>query len=163
MALVCKEHPAAHLLIAGAPLDPSLAGTLRREVANLALESNVTFMGQVQHVTSILPHCDIGVLSSISEGLPLTLLEYGWAGLPAVATSVGQCPEVLDHGKAGILVKPGAAEELAGAIRQFLRSPDRRRTTGSRLRDFIQKTFDPTAIVNQICRIYDTVLTEGAA
>jgi glycosyltransferase involved in cell wall biosynthesis len=162
MALVCKEHPAAHLLIAGAPLDPSLADLLRREVATLGLQGNVTFLGQVQHVTSILPDCDIGVLSSISEGLPLTLLEYGWAGLAAVATSVGQCPEVLDYGKAGILVKPGAAEELAGAIGQLLTSADRRRSAGSRLRDFIQKTFDPAAIINRICRIYDTVLKEGA-
>lgn len=163
MGLVCKEHPAAHLLLAGAPLDPSLSRLLKREVATLGLEGNVTFLGQVQHVTSILPDCDIGVLSSISEGLPLTLLEYGWAGLPAVATSVGQCPEVLDYGKAGILVRPGAAEELAGAIRQLLTSADRRRSAGSRLRDFTKKTFDPSVIINQVCRIYDTVLSEGAA
>jgi glycosyltransferase involved in cell wall biosynthesis len=162
MAVVRDHHPAAHLLIAGAPLDVDLAHSLGREVRRLRLEENVTFLGQVDDVASILPICDIGVLSSLSEGLPLALLEYGWAGLPAVATSVGQCPEVLDHGNAGILVKPGAPQELATAIQQLLSSPERRNASARRLRDFVRKTFDPAVIVNQICRIYETVLSEDA-
>jgi glycosyltransferase involved in cell wall biosynthesis len=136
---------------------------LRREVARLRLEGNVTFLGQVDDVASILRASDIGVLSSVSEGLPLTLLEYGWAGLPAVATSVGQCPEVLDQGNAGILVKPGAYDELAAAIQHLLSSAERRHASARRLQDFVRKAFDPAVIVNQICRIYETVLSEDAA
>ena len=49
----------------------------------------------------------IGVLSSVSEGFPLALVEYGLAGLPVVSTDVGQCSEMLDNGKAGMLVAAG--------------------------------------------------------
>ena len=161
MAVLRENHPAAHLLLVGAPLDANLTESLHQEVGRLRLEKNVTFLGQVSDVASILPACDIGVLSSVSEGLPLTLLEYGWAGIPAVATSVGQCPEVLDQGNAGILVKPGSSHELADAIQQLLSSAERRGAAAIRLQDFVRKTFDPEVIMDRICQIYDLVLSEG--
>lgn len=161
MALVRKNHPQAHLLLIGAPVDPDYTARVRQEVTALQLENAVTFLGQVSGVGSILPQCDLGVLSSASEGLPLSLLEYGWAGLPSVATSVGQCPEVLDHGKAGILVNPGSPDQLAASLGSLLESRQRRAEYGRLLGAFVRKTFDPQVIMDQICRIYDLVLSSN--
>jgi glycosyltransferase involved in cell wall biosynthesis len=106
----------------------------------------------------VLKACDIGVLSSASEGMPLALLEYGMNGLPAVATRVGQCAEVLDHGRAGLVVPPGASADLAEAIISLLNSPDRRASLGERLRQRTAQAYSADACVNQICGVYDRVL-----
>ena len=162
MAKVRRTHSRAHLLLVGAFLDREYAASLRRLVSELGIESSVTFLGERNDVAAILRMSDIGVLSSISEGLPLSLLEYGGASLPAVATSVGQCADVLDHGMAGTLVEPNSPDELADAIGQLLDAPEKRAERGSRLHEFVRRTFDPAAIMNQICDIYDRVLQEGA-
>ena len=96
---------------------PGLPTTGRKEISNLGLERNVSILGERHDVSGIPKACDIGVLSSTYEGLPMSLLEYGAAGLAAVATSVGQCVDVLDKGRAGILVPPQAVDSLSAAIR----------------------------------------------
>jgi glycosyltransferase involved in cell wall biosynthesis len=159
IAEIRRERPEVQLLLAGGAVEKDYAQMLRQEVARLELERNVTFLGQTAGIQSILRACDVGVLSSTSEGLPLSLLEYGWAGLPSVATSVGQCVEVLNHGKAGILVKPGSSSELVTALSFLLDSPAQRVEYGRRFREFVQQKYDPTVIVNQICDIYDRVLS----
>ena len=73
-------------------------------------------MGPRNDVPAILRACRIGVLSSASEGLPLALLEYGKHGLAAVSTAVGQCPEVLDNGYAGVLVPASSPDQFSDAI-----------------------------------------------
>lgn len=160
MASVRKKHAGAHLLLVGAFIDAEYAAGLRRLVSELGIESSVSFLGERDDVAAILRMSDIGVLSSISEGLPLSLLEYGGAGLPAVATSVGQCPDVLNHGMAGTLVEPSSPDEFANAINQLLDAPERRVEQGRKLQDFVRRTFDPAVIMNQICDIYDRVLQE---
>ena len=66
---------------------------------------------RLQVQLKILPHflhgADCGVLSSVSEGLPVSLLEYGMAGLPVIVTDVGQCAEVVGNGRFGRVVPPG--------------------------------------------------------
>lgn len=58
---------------------------------------------------------------------PLKVYEYLAAGLPVVASRVGDLPEVLDHGRLGVLVEPGDAAALAGAVAALRTDPDRRR------------------------------------
>jgi glycosyltransferase involved in cell wall biosynthesis len=159
MATVAKHHPKAHLLLAGITVDVNYVESLQSQVRTFGLEKNVTFLGPVKGVASVLKACDVGVLSSASEGLPLSLIEYGWAGLPSISTNVGQCAEVLDNGKAGILVPPSSPEALADALKFLLDSAARRHDYGRRLHEFVRKTFDPGVIVNQICEIYDSVLS----
>ncbi|MGP8253010.1 MAG: glycosyltransferase family 4 protein, partial [Terracidiphilus sp.] len=90
--------------------------TVLARIPALKLDRHVSYLGPQQRVAPILRGCDIGVLSSLSEGLPLSLLEYGAAGLASVATEVGQCGEVLDGGKTGILVPAGSPSRLSEAL-----------------------------------------------
>ena len=64
------------------------------------------------------------VISSITEGLPITLLEAMRAQIPVVATSVGGIPAALENGKGGLLVNPGDQNALAAAIRATLSDPE---------------------------------------
>ena len=161
MALVVRQHPDAHLLLVGGTQDSACLDLVKKEISQLELGANVSLLGERHDVAAILRVCDVGVLSSASEGLPLALIEYGMAGLPAVATEVGQCPEVLDQGRAGMLVAPGAPKLLAEALLLLLGSPDRRAGLGRRLQTRTQELYSRCAIVERVCRVYDTVLRQG--
>ncbi len=157
MALVVREVPDAQLLLVGARTEPAYVEVVQREIQRQRLERQVTWLGERQDVRAVLAACDIGVLSSASEGLPLALLEYGATGLPVVATRVGQCAEVLDEGRAGILVPRSEPAKLASALLELLRSEERRNAFGKQLRARIEATYSPPPLIARICDIYEGV------
>jgi len=158
MALVREQMPAAHLLLIGLGGDASYSASVQEVIQRLDLAGNVSILGERRDVPAILRASDIGVLSSASEGLPLSLLEYGTAGLPVVATEVGQCPEVLDFGRAGILVPPAAPAQLAEALLALLRSPQRRHSLGERLCRRVREVYSAGNALRQLGQVYDVVL-----
>ena len=105
------------------------------------LVDNVEFLGSVNDVMSLLLTCDIGVLSSKSEGLPVGLLEYGVAGLPVIVTNVGQCAEVVNYGQSGIVVPPSAPQEMAKALLDLINNPQKRVELGVALKERIEKEY----------------------
>jgi glycosyltransferase involved in cell wall biosynthesis len=144
----------AHLLLAGADVEPAYAARVREEAS--ALGDRVTFLGSRSDVPDLLRGCDVGVLSSASEGFPLSLLEYGRAGLAAVATRVGQCPEVLDE--AGILVPPGDSGALAAALLTLLGDPARRKELGEQLCRRVRERYSAFAVMERLEAVYHMVL-----
>jgi len=158
MGIVSRQAPSAHLLLVGSAHEPSYLNLIREEISSLKLSQRVSLLGQRNDISAILRACDVGVLSSASEGLPLVLIEYGMAGLASVATRVGQCEEVLDEGKAGILVPPSDPEQLAEALLSLLRSDQRRRTLGERFRRRAREVYSADAITDKVWQVYDTIL-----
>jgi len=158
-AIVRRTYPQAHLLLAGAVVDDAYARAVRAEATKSELDTHVTFLGEVRHVDPILRGSDIGVLSSASEGLPLSLLEYGRAGLASVATRVGQCSDVLAQGEAGVLVEPKSPEQLAAAIGRLLESERERWRLGEAFRELVERSYSSDSVVKQICAIYERVLS----
>ena len=66
------------------------------------------------------------VLSSTTEGMPMTILEAFAAGVPVISTAVGDIPQMLDQGAAGLLVPPGDPRALAEAMGRLLSDPAER-------------------------------------
>jgi glycosyltransferase involved in cell wall biosynthesis len=159
MRLVVEHFPDAQLILVGSASDPGIVGRLEVSVLRCGLQRNVSWIGPQQNVEGILNQCDIGVLSSSTEGLPMALLEYGMAGLAAVSTSVGQCSEVLANGRAGLLVPPSSPESLAAALMQLLGSPDARRLFGESFRRHVTSRYGAAAVVDQLTQLYDRVLS----
>lgn len=158
MALVVRRVPTAHLLLVGAAPDRAYLALIKTAIARLGLNANVALLGERADVPAIIQASDIGVLSSIAEGLPLALIEYGMAGLPTVATRVGQCPEVLDDGKVGIVVPASSPEQMAEALLSLLSSPDHRASLGRLFRQRAQQLYSVGSSVEQICQVYELVL-----
>jgi glycosyltransferase involved in cell wall biosynthesis len=158
MALATAQVPGAHLFLVGDSSDPTYVASIRAQISQLNLDGAVTYMGPRNDVPAILRGCDIGVLGSASEGLPLALLEYGRAGLAAVATSVGQCPEVLDNGHAGLLVRPGSPEDLSRAMVRLLRNGGERAQYADRFQSRVDEIYHPRRILGRVCDVYETVL-----
>jgi len=118
----------------------------------------VTYLGPRRDVDAILRACDIGVLSSCSEGLPLALLEYGACGLAAISTDVGQCSEVLHNGAAGVVVPASAPRALADGMLSLMTSPGDRALYAARLRDRVESRHSPDRVIGHICDIYESLL-----
>lgn len=116
VALIHRALPDLHLEVAGE--GPSHADLLR-EANHLGIYEKVHFLGQVADPAKVLRRGRVFVLPSISEGVSLTLLEAMAAGVPVVATAVGGTPEVLEHGKTGLMVSSQNPEELANAIKRL--------------------------------------------
>jgi glycosyltransferase involved in cell wall biosynthesis len=158
MVRVVLKFPQAHLLLVGAYSDNSCARSVRRMIVELGLSRSVSILGARNDVPALLRACDVAVLGSASEGLPLALLEYGAAGLPSVATRVGQCAEVLDEGRAGKLVAPSDPERLAEELNFFLHSAEERRDFGERLRRHVERRYSAGAVIDEVCSVYESVL-----
>jgi polysaccharide biosynthesis protein PelF len=117
--------------------DPAYARRCTDLVAALGLEQVVRFLGP-QPVVEYYPQLDVLLLTSISEGQPLVILEAHAAGLPVVATDVGSCRELLegrpgadvDLGPSGIVTRVADPESTAGALVALARNPARRRELG---------------------------------
>ncbi len=157
LALVRDQLPGVHLLLVGTGHDPDQVREIRDLIERHRLDQCVTLMGHQTNVSAILTACDVGVLSSVGEGMPLALLEYGVAGLAAVSTTVGQCVEVLDDGRAGLLVPPRDPVAFAEALLSLLREPALRKQLAGRLRERVNRHFSQDSAVRQICAVYDAV------
>jgi glycosyltransferase involved in cell wall biosynthesis len=160
MQLLKTEFPQAHALLIGDYSDKDFCDHVLDQITSMGLTDSVTYLGARNDIPAILQNSDIGVLASASEGLPLALLEYGMTGLPAVATAVGQCPEVLDDGAAGILVPPTNPEALADALAVLLRSRAERAKLGAKLKKHVESQYGAAEIIEQICEVYRTVLND---
>ena len=161
MTLVVQKVPTAHLLLVGASRgDGDYVDLIRQTIVRGKLNKHVSLLGERQDVNAILRSCSVGVLSSAGEAFPLTLLEYGIVGLPAVATRVGQCAEILDEGRAGLLVPPGSPDQLAEALVGLLTSPARRSTLGNELKRRVEELYSSKRAREELCKIYDRVLDD---
>lgn len=112
-ALAVKAAPAFRLWIAGA--GPSLPEIVQR-IDRLGLGHCVRLLGPISDVPALLRQARMFVLSSISEGTPIALLEAMASGLPAAATRVGGVPDVVADGVTGLLVPPRDPPALAAAL-----------------------------------------------
>ena len=98
----------------------------RRSATSCGLGGIVTLTGYRPDATRLMAGCDVFVLGSKWEGLPVALMEASALGLPIVATRVGGIPSAFRDGEDALLVAPGAPDELADAIEKLIRDDDLR-------------------------------------
>jgi sugar transferase (PEP-CTERM/EpsH1 system associated) len=139
-------------------LDIAGDGPCREELVQLAgtlgLCEHVRFLGEVQDVPALLARARVFVLSSVSEGISLTILEAMASGLPVVATSVGGNPEVVEDGRTGQLVPPRDPAALASALLRTAGNPDEAQLLGRAARRRVEAHFDIRKMVAQYEALY---------
>jgi glycosyltransferase involved in cell wall biosynthesis len=153
------REPDFRLEIAG---DGPLRGELEELAGSLGLGERVRFLGQVDDVAGLLGRAGLLVLSSVKEGVPLTLLEAMARGLPVVATRVGGCPEVVEDGRTGLLVPPGEPGALAAAVLALWRDHGRAAGMGRAGRERAESHFDVRRTVARYESMYLDRSTETA-
>lgn len=160
MRLVNQQVPDAHLLLVGSQSDSAQTEAVRTAIATHALGQRIHLLGSRRDVAGVLRGCDVGVLSSASEGLPLSLLEYGMAGLASVATDVGQCSEVLDAGRAGVVAPSRSPEALAAGMLGLLQSSQLRQQMARAFHERVVRLYSSERSLQDLAVIYDTVLAD---
>ncbi len=143
--------PAARLVIVG---DGPERDAVREQVGRLDLGDRVILTGSRTDVPQILAALDAFVLPSFDEGLPMTVLEAMAARLPVISTTVGDIPHVVAHGETGLLVPPGAPDQLAEAIRAMYDAPARAHAMGGRGRERLEARFDMRATASRYESLY---------
>lgn len=123
----------------------------------LGLQERVFFLGNVRQIASFLSELDIFVLASRSEGLSISLLEAGCAGLPLIASAIGGIPEVIQDGKTGLLVPVDDELSLAEAINILINEPEKRKSLGLEAAKDIQMRFTEDNMLKETEKVYDEV------
>jgi glycosyltransferase involved in cell wall biosynthesis len=112
------------------------------ELGEVGLAEHVELLGERRDVRELLARCDVFVLATRSEALPISVLEAMAAGLPVVASAVGGLAELVVDGETGLLVPPGDADALAGALERLLGDGRLRRQMGAAGRSRAEELFD---------------------
>jgi glycosyltransferase involved in cell wall biosynthesis len=129
LALLHRRHPLAHVAIAGRGEE---GDALMSRARALGIADHVHLLGLRSDIPALLAAADISVLPSLSEGLPMALLEAMFAARPIVASQVGEVGTALAAGEAGLLVPPGDPAALADALDRLLSDAALARQLGER-------------------------------
>lgn len=152
---VLNNYPESRLYLVGGHFNDAYYEHIKRRVEKeAALNNKVFILGSRNDVAAILATCDVGVLSSLSEGLPVSLLEYGMAQLPVVCTRVGDCGFVLDGGRCGELVPSKDAAALAKGILSVLDNQEVAKMKSMLLKERVETEFSRSGAVDKILQVY---------
>lgn len=156
--IIEKVNSQVSLHLLGKDEEDNYSSKLKAFVKRNDLEEKIFFYGEKQNVDELLIKADVGVLSSVSEGLPLALLEYGRAGLPVVCTAVGECPEVV--GVTGILVRPSDPVALSDAVLSYLKDEMKRKVATKNYQKKILEEYSEKSILPEVKNFYEKILAK---
>jgi glycosyltransferase involved in cell wall biosynthesis len=160
-----KGH--AYLLAAAADIPDALfvfvgegreRSALEAQARALGVAERVRFLGHRDDVPDLLAACDVFVLPSRYEGLPLSVLEAMAAARPVVATAIEGTDEIVRHGETGLLVPPAAPSALAEAIRAVLADRALATRMGQAGRARVGREFSMSRMIDEVTGVYDELL-----
>jgi glycosyltransferase involved in cell wall biosynthesis len=153
--LILKEVPSARFVVFGRGGEEA---ALKARTAELGIGDRVRFAGFRPDVQRFYPALDVSVLTSLTEGLSIALLESMNHGIPAVVTRVGGNPEVVVDGETGFLVPPRDPAPFAERVVALLRDRELRAQFGRAARRRVEERFDVRRAARRYLEIYDEVV-----
>lgn len=156
---------------AGAPTVMVLVeghGPLANELAELVrtrgLGDVIRFVGDEARIFDFMAALDVLILPSVrDEDFPNVIIESMSLARPVIASRLAGTPEQVDDNVTGLLVEPGDAEVLAGAMHALARDPERRRRMGEAARATFEAKFASEVAVARYMELYSQMTNEGAA
>lgn len=152
---LCKTHHNIALIIVG---DGPLVHQLKQQVKERKLESRVSFLGIRNDTPELLAIMDIFVMPSLSEGLPMALLEAMAAGKPVVATAVGAIPQIIRDGDSGMLVPPQDIERLTTTLARLIQAPQKTQQIGEKARKEVETNYSSARMTQRYIEHYRQLL-----
>lgn len=151
-----RQHSSdARLVLVGdGPQRPAIEQLVRQ----LELTAVVSLLGVRSDVPRLLAGADVCLLTSVSEGIPLTLIEAMAAELPVIATQVGGVEEVVEHEVTGLLAPAGDDAALAAHIARLAAAPALRRRLGCNGRRRATASFSEEVMHRQYADLYEEML-----
>ena len=153
--ILLRQGANVRVLVVG---DGSIRSDLMSQTHDLGISENVVFLGHREDTDELLQTLDIFVLPSLSEGIPMALLEAMAASQAVVASRVGGIPEIVEDGLEGFLVEPMDVDGLAERCRRLIESPDAARKMGEQARKRVERDFSATAMADRVASVYRELL-----
>jgi glycosyltransferase involved in cell wall biosynthesis len=154
-ASLARSHPGVTFRVAG---EGEQRGELESAIRDAGLTGRFELAGATDDVPGFLAGVDVAVLPSRAEGMSNALLEYMAAGRPVVASAVGAVPELIRDGEHGLLVPPGDAGALAGALARLLTEPGRAAGLGAAARRRACDRYGRAAMVSRFEDFYTSLV-----
>jgi len=160
VAIVKETCPDVRLAIVGGdyPEGSGVSAGLAALARELGVADNVLLTGHRTDIASLLAASDVFALASFEEPFGLVFAEAMAMKRPVVALATGGTPEVVEHGKSGLLSPPGDVQALAANLRQLLLDPSLRARFGEYGRQRVEARFTPARLAGDIEDIYATLL-----
>lgn len=155
---ILKSIPDVHLVLVG---EGDERQQLKAQVDSADLGPKVHFAGHQDDIKPFLAALDVLILSSLSEGCPLSLLEGMAFGIPVVATRVGGIPAVLTDEQTGLLIEPCNSNSIADGVIRCLSDPALAESLSVGARNAFRKRFAPEVVAEQYISVYDRVLGQS--
>jgi glycosyltransferase involved in cell wall biosynthesis len=152
VALMHTNHPDVQLWIVG---DGPLEFSLRKLTNELGLNDCVTFFGEQSDVSPFMLAADLFVSSSVTEGLPVSMLEAMSVGLPAVVTDVGGMSEIARLSGAVTLVPSSDPEGMARALCDAVVRRQELPKMGQLARYCYKQYFRPERMLDEYMNLYN--------
>lgn len=152
--ILLQKFPNVKFIIVGAG---ELDNELKEQTKKLNLGNHVLFLGFREDIHDLLKVMDIFVLPSLSEAMPLCLIEAMACSLPCIASNVGGISEVIDDGVTGFIIPHADPQTLADRITYLLQNPQLAREIGKRGLQKVKANFDLRTMTNDYSKMYDHV------
>ncbi|MEK7076784.1 MAG: glycosyltransferase [Patescibacteria group bacterium] len=133
-----------------------LRDMLEKKIRTRGLEKMIFLAGFLDDARKYLSAFDIFVLPSLKEGTPYTILEAMYAGIPVIATHTGGIPNLIQDNKAGILVRPADARELATAIERASRDVALLESLARNAKTVVQRDYTLERMLSATEKIYES-------
>jgi L-malate glycosyltransferase len=146
-----RANSRTKLVIAG---DGPCRAALEGHAAQLSLGDKIVFLGEVSDAERILNGLDVYMLSSIDEGMNLTLLEAMATQLPVVATAVGGNPEVVEHGVSGFIVPALRPDLMSAQMLALAGNQELRRSMAAAALDRAWEQYSQRRTISSYERLY---------
>lgn len=159
MRLLLDQGRKVKLVLVG---DGPLRHQLEEMVRKLEMLENVAFLGQRDDTYELMQAMDVFVLPSLSEGIPLVVLEAMVAGVPVLASRVGGIPEVIKDGATGMLVEAGNEVELANRCGMLLDRVDTAAQIAKSARERVEANFSAEVMVDRVAQLYRALVCNVA-
>lgn len=156
---VLRHDPHVHFLICGYARDPlDYERSLHARVAELGLAPHVHFTGYPGPIGDVYRAIDVQVHAATEESLPQAIIEGMALGKPAVVAAVAGIPSLVTDGATGLVVPPGDAEALSGAIIRLMRDPPLAERLGAAARSRYSERYTD----RQMARSLESIFVEVA-
>jgi glycosyltransferase involved in cell wall biosynthesis len=129
---------------------------LEEYITSHNLAHKVFLAGYVSGAADLLRAFDIFTLTSVKEGLPYAILEAGSAGLPVIASSVGNIPEIIISDKSGLLVPPKNVPAISEAIQKLLADKTKCEEYGLTLKQYVATEFSFKNMLGKTLAVYES-------
>ncbi len=160
VAGLVKDFPHLVLVIVGKG-DEEYERQLKKQVKQLHVTKHALFAGFQEHPECFMAQFDVFVLPSVLEGFGIVLLEAMALGKPVVASQVGGVPEVVDHQKTGILVRPANVEDLRKGLFILCQNPEICQRMGVEAQKRVAERFSLKVMMDRLYGLYEGAVAKG--